>query len=279
MPVRAGIPNSPKFRGNGYCNFPCDRVKYPPETQRPGMGRRPISRAGPLQKGWMTMCDTLQEWLDQELLDFKPVWKTFRSRQQRMYYIWMAAAVVGMTALGFVVGYDWTYVLRVHLLIGVGIAGFIWLCVLLTSRAGTIKNARKRFEKALSALSPADQEAFARQAFGKTDFLNTFEDSFPTRLLVGPDFWLYFRNTCQIYRVADMERLRVQEEKAQLNYKVGSTRVRQKVGAGVSLVVDYRDGTRSAEVGPDRVYLANWDQLQAAKDLIARHCPKAKNLW
>lgn len=225
------------------------------------------------------MSATTREWLEGELRDFEPVWKSFRRKQQRMYYVWMAAAVAGMIVLGFVAGYDWTYVARVHLPIGVGIAVFIWLCVLLTSRASTMKAVRKSFEKALSALSPSDQEAFVRQEFGRADMLNTFEDSFPARLLVGPDFWLYFRGVCQIYRVADMEALRVQEEKTQLHYKIGNTRVRQRVGAGVSLVVDYREGSGSARQGPDSLYLANWDQLQTAKNLIVRYCPKVQDLW
>ena len=226
------------------------------------------------------MSETMLEWLERELQDFDPVRKSFRSKQQRMYYIWMAVAVAGMVALGFGVGYDWTYVIRVHLLIGVGIAVLIWLCVLLANRATTMKAVRKRFEKALSALSPSDQEAFVRQQYGRVDFFNTYEDAFPARLLVGPDFWLYFRGFCQIYRVADMEKLSAREEKTQLNYNVGgNTRVRQKVGVGVSLVVDYRDGTASAGQGPDRLYLAKWEQLQTAKELIARHCPKAEALW
>ncbi len=225
------------------------------------------------------MSEPLREWLERELQDFRPVWKSFRSKQRRMYYIWMAVAVAGMVALGFVAGYDWPYVLRVHLLIGIGIAVFIWLCVLLTSRTNTMKSARKQFEKALLALLPSDQEALARQTFGRVDFLNTFEDSFPARLLVGPDFWLYFRNVCQIYRVADIEKIWVQEEKTRIHYKIGNTRVRQKVGAGVSLVVDYREDTGSAKGRPDRLYLASWEQFQTAKDLITRHCPKAESLW
>ena len=109
--------------------------------------------------------------------------------------------------------------------------------------------------------------------------LNTFEDSFPARLLVGPDFWLYFRGACRIYRVADMEKLRAREEKAQVHYKAGGVRVRQKVGAGVSLEVDYREGIAPAGERPDRLYLASWEQFRTAKDLIARHCPKAEALW
>lgn len=225
------------------------------------------------------MSETLREWLDGELRDFEPVWKSFRGRQRRMYYIWMAVAVAGMVALGFGVGYEPAYVLRVHLPIGLGIAAFIWLCVLLAGRANTMKNARKQFEKALSALPPSDQEAFARQDFGRADFLNTFEDSFPARLLAGPDFWLYFRGACHIYRVSDMESLGAQEEKTQLHYNVGNARVRQKVGVGVSLTVGYRADTVSAEKGADRLYLASWKQFQAAKELIDRHCPKAKALW
>lgn len=225
------------------------------------------------------MSETLREWLDRELRDFEPVWKSFRRKQQKMYYVWMAAAVAGMTALGFAAGYDWAYVARVHLPIGAGFAVFIWLCVLLTSRAATMKSVRKSFEKALSALPPSDQAAFAGQDFGRTDFLNSFEDSFPARLLVGPDFWLYFRGACQIYRAADMERLQAREEKIPLHYKAGSSRVRQKVSAGVSLAVAYREGSVSAKQGPERLYLANWKQFQTAKNLISRHCPKADALW
>lgn len=225
------------------------------------------------------MSETLREWLDRELQDLEPVWKSFRSKQRRMYYIWMAVAVAGMVALGLGVGYDLAYVLRVHLLIGIGIAAFIWLCVLLTSRANTMKNARKQFEKALSALAPSDQEAFARQDFGRTDFLNTTEDSFPARLLIGPDLWLYFRGACHIYRISDMQALGVQEEKTQLHYSVGNTRVRQKVGAGISLTVDYREDTVSAKECSDRLYLTSWEQFQTAKKLIDQHCPKAGALW
>lgn len=225
------------------------------------------------------MSETLRKWLERELQDYEPVWKSFRSKQQRMYYIWMAAAVVGMVALGFVVGYDWTYVLRVHFLIGAGIALFIWLFVLLSNRANTMKNVRKQFEKALSSLSTSDQEDIVQQNFGRVDFLNTAEDSFPARLFVGSDFWLYFRGVCHIYRVSDMDKLRAKEEKTRINYNVGGTRVSQKVGVGVSLMVDYRDGTGSSDGQSDQLYLASWEQFRTAKDLIAKHCPKAEYLW
>ncbi|MDE5899662.1 MAG: hypothetical protein K2H09_10450, partial [Treponemataceae bacterium] len=128
-------------------------------------------------------------------------------------------------------------------------------------------------------LAPSDQEAFVRQEFGRADFFNTADDVFPARLLAGPDFWLYFRDSCQIFRVADMEKLEAREEKVRLHYKAGGARIRQKVGAGVSLVVEYRQDSSSDTGQPDKLYLANWEQLKTAKELIARHCPKAHSLW
>lgn len=225
------------------------------------------------------MSGALQEWLDKEMQNFEPVWKSFRSRQRKMYYIWMAAAVAGLVVLGFVAGYNATYVLRVHLLIGAGLAAFIYLCVLITGRTGTMKNAQKNFEDALSSLSPSEQESFARQDFGRADFFNTVDDAFPARLLAGPDFWLYFRDGCQIFRVADMEKLEAREEKIQLRYKTGSTRVRQKAVAGISLAVSYREDSDSDKERPDSLFLASWEQFQTAKDLINQHCPKAQALW
>ena len=72
----------------------------------------------------------------------------------------------------------------------------IWLCVLFTSRSGTMKNARKQFEKAISAFSPSDQEAFVRQNFGRVDFLNTMEDNFPARLYLNS--WEQFRTAKEL---------------------------------------------------------------------------------
>ena len=76
-----------------------------------------------------------------------------------------------------------------------------------------------------------------------------------------------------------MEELWAEEEKTQIRYNIGNARVRQKVGLGVSLIVNYRKDTTSAKERSDRVYLASWKQFQTAKELIARYCPKVKTLW
>lgn len=227
------------------------------------------------------MIDPLRQWLDAEMEDYAPVFRAFNRRLMRRVPIWMALSVIALVALGFGVGYDWQYVARVHLLIGLGIAVLIWLCCWLQTRSVSMKKVRDMCEKALSDLSPSGQEAFARQApTGRADFANSATDKYPARLIVGPEYWLYFRDSCHIYRVSDMERLRVIEETGRIGYKMGDTRVRQTIGLGVSIVVGYRDGTSSASRDPEaKVYLENAKQLEEARTLIAKYCPKAGSLW
>lgn len=225
------------------------------------------------------MNETIEKWLDDELSDYEQVFKEFRSKQQRMYYIWMAAAIAGMVALGFAVGYDWKYVAKVHLVIGLVIALIIWLCVLITNRAVTMKTVRKKFVKALEELSPDDREAFISQKFGKIDFMNTSDDSFPARLMVSEDYWLYFRGACSIFKVGDIEKLGTRRETTRVNYSVGGAKVRQRIGIGVSITVGYNQNTCSRDTRPDQIYLAKMEQLSAAQTLIQDNCKKAENLW
>lgn len=228
------------------------------------------------------MNENLQRWLDVEMRDYEPVFKAFNHRLMKRVPLWMALSVAALVALGFGVGYDWTYVLRVHFLIGVGIAVFIWLCFWLQTRSVSMKKVRKMYENCLSALSPADQDAFARQAplCDKTDFLNSATDKYPARLTVGPDYWLYFRGGCQVFRVADMEKLWAKEESTRVGYNVGNSHVRQSLNIGVSVVVEYRDGTASASKhGSAKIYLENGKQLVEAQTLIEKYCPKTRTLW
>lgn len=221
----------------------------------------------------------LAEWLDKEMESYQTVFKGFNRRLTRKVPLWMLLCIGGMVALGFGVGYGWQYVLRVHLLIGLGLAAFVWLCFWLQTRTVSMKKVRESYGQALERLSAADQEAFVHQApqCGTVDFLNTTADKYPARLTVGPDYWLYFRGGCQVFRVADMQRLSVQEETARVRYSVGDTRVRQKVGIGISLLVDYRDGTAWAAKTPTaRIYLENTKQLEEVQALIQKRCPKAR---
>lgn len=228
------------------------------------------------------MGNEVKRWLDAEMQDFEKDLKEFNSGTMRKVPLWMLLSVAGMVALGFIVGAEWTYVLRVHLPVGVGFALFIWLCFWLQNRSVSIKKVRASYEKALSALSPQDQAGFASQApqCGKTGFSNRLTDKYPARLTVGPEYWLYFRDLgCQVFRVADMQRLYAREEHARVGYNIGKTHVRQSLGVGVSLVVEYRDGTASAAKNSSPyIYLENAKQLEQAYALIRTRCPKAQAL-
>ena len=216
------------------------------------------------------MNDSLCQWLDAEMKDYAPRFKAFNRRLMRRVPIWMALSVAAMVALGFGVGYDWQYVVKVHLLIGLGFAAFIWLCFWIQTRSVSIKKVRGMYEHALLELSPSDQEAF----------MNSASDKYPARLTVGPDYWLYFRGGCSVYKVSDMESLKAVQETTRVGYNVGDTRVRQNLGIGVSIVAGYREGTASASGGPSaKVYLENSKQLGEAQELIKKYCPKAGSLW
>lgn len=229
------------------------------------------------------MSETLRQWLDAEMKDYAPGFKAFNRRLMKRVPLWMALSVIALVALGFGVGYDWQYVMKVHLLIGIGIAAFIWLCFFIQTRSVSMNKVVKEYERALSALSPSDQEAFARQGpCGHADFMNSVSDKYPARLTIGPDYWLYFRDSCHVFRVADMEKLYIMEETSRIGYNIGKTHVRQNVGMGISLVVDYRDGTASAAgtkgIQP-KVYMESMKQAGEAQALIEKFCPKAKSLW
>lgn len=227
------------------------------------------------------MNDPLRQWLDSEMRSYEPVFRSFNRRLMKRVPLWMALSVIALVALGFGVGYDWQYVVRVHLLIGIGIAVFIWLCFWIQTRSVSMKKVRQQYEQALSALSPSDQDAFARQApCGSVDFLNSVSDKYPARLTVGPDYWLYFRGGCRIFRAADMEKLWVKEETSRIGYDIGKTHVRQNVGMGISLMVDYRDGTAwAANDSQAKVYMENMKQMGEAQALIEKYCPKVNALW
>lgn len=63
-------------------------------------------------------------------------------------------------------------------------------------------------------------------------------------------------------------------------YDAGKTHVRQNAGMGISLTVDYGDGT--AWVAKDEsaeICMESMKQLDETHALIEKYCPKAMNLW
>lgn len=56
--------------------------------------------------------------------------------------LWMTLSIVIMVGIGFLAGYDFSYILKVHFLIGGGIAVFIWLCFYLQTKSTSLKKVR-----------------------------------------------------------------------------------------------------------------------------------------
>lgn len=225
----------------------------------------------------------LKQWLEAEMRDFETAFKAYNGGTMKKVPLWMALCVAGLVALGVGVGAGWDYILRVHLPAGVGLAAFVGLCFWVQTRSVSMKKVRASYEKALQALSPSDQAAFARQApCGKAGFENRLTDKYPARLTVGPDYWLYFRGLgCRVFKVSDMQRLYARQETTRVSYNMGDKHVRQSLGAGVSLVAVYREGSAWAAEsgGQDGICLDNAKQLEQARGLIAQYCPKAAPLF
>lgn len=231
------------------------------------------------------MNESLNLWLDGELREFSVVFKKFKRKLKKWVPLWMALSVVGMSALGFLVGYDFSYVLRVHFLIGCAIALFIALCFWIQGCTTSLQKARKGYEKGIDAFfrTEEDRAAFCRQMesgnYGKLEFLNTATDRYPCRLLIGPDYWMYFRNGgCQFFRTADIQNISGRKDTARVSYNVGNARVRQNMAVGMSLVLTYRDGSPSAKEGKEKegcLSLENQGQFDAVMSLIRQYCPQS----
>ena len=144
-------------------------------------------------------------WLDWEMKEFSELFQQFNKRLMKKVPLWMGVSIFGMVALGFFVFYVAAYVFRVHFLIGLGLALVILLCFWLQTRLVSMKKVRPAYEQAFGKLSGEEKAAFLRQmelkTYGKLNFLNGTTDKYPCRLLVGPEYWLYFRDlSCRIVK-------------------------------------------------------------------------------
>ena len=225
-----------------------------------------------------------RQWLDREMKDFAAVIREFHEKVNRMMYLWMAASVIGLTALGFYVSGDFHTVLTIHLPIGCGFALFIWLCFLIQNKTSSGKKIRAAYEKALAETFPTekDQAVFASRMesgrYGKLNFMNTATDRYPCRLVAGPDYLIFFRDlNCRFIRVADIGSIYAQEEKSRIRLRTGDHRVIQVLTMGISLIVEYKCGSDSYEKKMrESLYLENGKQWIQAMELIRRYCPNSE---
>lgn len=225
----------------------------------------------------------LESWLEEEMKEFSEVLQTFKKKQKNKAPIWMAASLAGMVALGFIVGYDISYVMRVHFPIGCGIALFAGLCFWLPSKISNIKGVRKAYEKGMQDFfqTEEDRELFVRQMesgnYGKVNFYNVSEETYPGRFIAGPDYWMYYNRACRFVRTDDILSLSRQNESTRVTYDTGGGRRGKNIAIGVSLVVKYKEGSASAKANRDAeesFFFSKSEQYQEVMELIKAHCPQ-----
>lgn len=233
------------------------------------------------------MDQRLELWLDNEMRTIEESLKGFTSKLKRNMYIYMAAAVAGMVLLGVLVGAPVKTVLTLHLPIGVVIAVFIWLCYLLQMKTTSVKKIRKIYDKAFESFFTSDEDVKAftdlTEDAGRGDItlMNINTDKYPCRVTVGENYWVIFRNfSCRIIRPGDIKSIRSETEKTRVGYNLGNSRVSQKIAIGVSMIIDYKEGTQSyAKNKSESLFLNNGKEYEQIKQLILERCSKAAELF
>lgn len=83
--------------------------------------------------------------------------------------------------------------------------------------------------------------------YGKVNFYNVNEDNYPSRLIVGSDYWMYFNGlSCLFIRTADILSICEQKEMTRAHYNASSRRRKPAMSIGVSLVITYEENSVSA---------------------------------
>lgn len=227
------------------------------------------------------MDEQMRTWLDWELKEFAVAMQKFNRKLTKMMYLSMAGSVVGLTVLGFLVGGDAASVFTLHFPIGCVIALIIWICFWIQMKVTSAKKVRTAYEKAIAAFfqSEEDKKAFARQMetknYGTANFMNTVTDKYPCRFIVGPDYFMFFRDlSCRFIRTADIANIYAEEVKSRIRYHMGDYRVMQNITMGVNLVIEYKaDSVSGKKDANDKLYLENGKQLSEALYLIKKYCP------
>lgn len=227
------------------------------------------------------MDERIQMWLDGELKEFSEDFKKFNEKLTKMMYLWMVISVVGMVALGFIVGGDAASVFKLHFPIGCVIALIIWICLVFQQKKASEKKVRPSYEKAVAAAFKSDDEkaAFVRQiesgSFGKITFMNTVYDKYPCRFMAGSEYLMFNRDLfCRFIKVADIDDIYCKEEKSRIRYNLGDYRVMQNLTMGISLIIEYKAGSASEKAREqDSLYLDNGKQVEEVFDLIRKYCP------
>ncbi len=219
------------------------------------------------------MDEQIKLWLDKEMSEMQKEIKKLNQKLMKKVPLWMALSVTIMVGIGLLAGYDFSYILKVHFLIGCGIAAFIWLCFYLQTKSTSIKKVRIVYENAIEKLKKdkEEMESFTNQVekdrYEVVTFHNPTTDKYPARLLVGEEFWLYCRYpSCTIIKVDDIEETNIRKDMTKVGYDVGNTHINQNISVGVSLIICYKNKKED-----DIIFLGNQKQVEQAKKLIKKY--------
>lgn len=219
------------------------------------------------------MNEQIKLWLDKEMSEMQNEIHKLNQKLMKKVPLWMALSIGIMVGIGILAGYDFSYILKVHFLIGCVFAFFIWLCFYLQTKTTSIKKVRSVYEKAIKKMltDKEEIEPFTNQmekgSYEAITFQNPTTDKYPARLLVGEDFWVYYRYpSCTIIRACDVEEINIKNETSRISYNVGNTRVRQNISAGVSFNISYK-----TEKEDSTIWLGNVEQVEQAKQLIQKY--------
>lgn len=229
------------------------------------------------------MNERMKLWLDQELRAYETTMQEFRKKVNKTVYIIMALCVAGMLLLGLFLaissGENVSMVFRIHLPVGCGIAVLVWFVFWCQGKAVKMEKLKSVCEKNIAEYFQSDEkrEIFLTQMENKQygrisymDFMNTLYDKSPTQFTAGADYFMILCDAGFVFiRVSDIQNIYVKEEKSRVRYSVGDSRVSQNVTMGVSLVMEYKEGTND----DTKLYLHSMKQISETVALIRKHCP------
>ena len=220
------------------------------------------------------MGQQLQEWIEKDAQQAQERLSSLRKKKLAKTPLGMLACVAALVALGFVVGADVATILRLHLLLGLGIALVYGVTAYLTSGSLAPKTIVKAYARGAKQIrTPEDERLFLNQmSEGRCDVMEYLEDGFPSKVIIGPDYWVY-RGVARsdFIKVADIESCTVVTDSATIH----AGEKRRRVAIGRSIVVRYKKELNLGALSSIASLSFNNDnEVTQAFALIEKHCPQ-----
>lgn len=225
----------------------------------------------------------LTQWIEQDAEASEPMLKKARQKRLMMLPIWVILCIAAACALGFAVGYDLQYILRVHFLLGLGIGAFVVLGTLLQQSSISKKRLIKMYTRGASHEfddhTEQDQIAFCRQMsekdYGEVEYKES-QTFFPTKFIIGPDCWVYRSSAHSVFTVtADVAKVQLGAAKTNSAYTAGGAKTRTSLTVAVELRFFYKADMDKSKIYPRRSYhFEKPENANKVLELIKKYCPE-----